>query len=264
MDKKISQSFLKDYNEYKGKNICGIQFKAKHFDNVEFPTSEAMDLGNYFEYLATGCLPRNGVVPEPRLSYAGTKRETISAPFKRAMQSAELFKKIKEEYNLKINEVGLKLQSKYKNGILDIWGELNGRPCIIDLKYSGLIDDKWADTGWDVESLHYKEKLLVQAIQYKMLVKENYNLNYDEFDFYFMVFSSKEVNNVKLIRINVDEDSYNIHETHIESVYKQINAMDIEKDFVAYPSLKRCSNCPLKESCEYKSNIPLIEDVYYG
>ena len=264
MDKKISQSFLKDYNEYKGKNICGIQFKAKHFDNVEFPTSEAMDLGNYFEYLATGCLPRNGVVPEPRLSYAGTKRETISAPFKRAMQSAELFKKIKKEYNLKINEVGLKLQSKYKNGILDIWGELNGRPCIIDLKYSGLIDDKWADTGWDVESLHYKEKLLVQAIQYKMLVKENYNLNYDEFDFYFMVFSSKEVNNVKLIRINVDEDSYNIHETHIESVYKQINAMDIEKDFVAYPSLKRCSNCPLKESCEYKSNIPLIEDVYYG
>lgn len=264
MDKKISQSFLKDYNEYKGKNICGIQFKAKHFDNVEFPTSEAMDLGNYFEYLATGCLPRNGVVPEPRLSYAGTKRETISAPFKRAMQSAELFKKIKKEYNLKINQVGLKLQSKYKNGILDIWGELNGRPCIIDLKYSGLIDDKWADTGWDVESLHYKEKLLVQAIQYKMLVKENYNLNYDEFDFYFMVFSSKEVNNVKLIRINVDEDSYNIHETHIESVYKQINAMDIEKDFVAYPSLKRCSNCPLKDSCEYKSNIPLIEDVYYG
>ena len=264
MDKKISQSFLKDYNEYKGKNICGIQFKAKHFDNVEFPTSEAMDLGNYFEYLATGSLPRNGVVPEPKLSYAGTKRETISAPFKRAMQSAELFKKIKKEYNLKINQVGLKLQSKYKNGILDIWGELNGRPCIIDLKYSGLIDDKWADTGWDVESLHYKEKLLVQAIQYKMLVKENYNLNYDEFDFYFMVFSSKEVNNVKLIRINVDEDSYNIHETHIESVYKQINAMDIEKDFVAYPSLKRCSNCPLKESCEYKSNIPLIEDVYYG
>lgn len=264
MDKKISQSFLKDYNEYKGKNICGIQFKAKHFDNVEFPTSEAMHLGNYFEYLATGCLPRNGVVPKPRLSYAGTKRETLSAPFKRAMQSAELFKKIKQEYNLKINEVGLKLQSKYKNGILDIWGELNGRPCIIDLKYSGLIDDKWADTGWDVESLHYKEKLLVQAIQYKMLVKENYNLNYDEFDFYFMVFSSKEVNNVKLIRINVDEDSYNIHETHIESVYKQINAMDIEKDFVAYPSLKRCSNCPLKESCKYKSNIPLIEDVYYG
>ena len=77
MDKKISQSFLKDYNEYKGKNLCGVQLKAKHFDNVQFPSSEAMDLGNYFEYMATGSLPRNGIVPEPRLSYAGTKRETI-------------------------------------------------------------------------------------------------------------------------------------------------------------------------------------------
>ena len=264
MDKKISQSFLKDYNEYKGKNICGIQFKAKHFDNVEFPTTDAMDLGNYFEYMATGSLPRNGITPKEKLSYAGTKRETISTPYKRAKESAELFKKIKDSYGIKINKVGLKLFSEYKNGILDIWGEMNGRPCIIDLKYSGLIDDKWADTGWDVESLHYKEKLLVQAIQYKMLVKENYNLDYDEFDFYFMVFSSKEVNNVKLIRINIDEDAYNVHQAHIESVYKQINAMDIENDFIPYPSLKRCFNCPLNENCEHKSNIPLIEDVYYG
>ncbi len=264
MDKKISQSFLKDYNEYKGKNLCGVQLKAKHFDNVQFPSSEAMDLGNYFEYMATGSLPRNGIVPEPRLSYAGTKRETISTPFKRALESAELFKKIQKQYDLKINDIGLKLSSEYKNGILDIWGEMNGRPCIVDLKYSGLIDDKWSETGWDVESLHYKERLIVQAVQYKMLIKENYNLEYKDFDFYFMVFSSKEVNNVKLIRVNIDEDAFNVHQSHIESVYKQINAMDIEKDFVAYPSLKRCSKCPLNDKCEFKSDIPLIEDVYYG
>ena len=264
MDKKISQSFLKDYNEYKGKNLCGVQLKAKHFDNVQFPSSEAMDLGNYFEYMATGSLPRNGIVPEPRLSYAGTKRETISTPFKRALESAELFKKIQKQYDLKINDIGLKLSSEYKNGILDIWGEMNGRPCIVDLKYSGLIDDKWSETGWDVESLHYKERLIVQAVQYKMLVKENYNLEYKDFDFYFMVFSSKEVNNVKLIRVNIDEDAFNVHQSHIESVYKQINAMDIEKDFVAYPSLKSCSKCPLNDKCEFKSDIPLIEDVYYG
>lgn len=264
MDKKISQSFLKDYNEYKGKNLCGIQLKAKHFDNVQFPSSEAMDLGNFFEYMATGSLPRNGIVPEPKLSYMGTKRETISTPFKRALESAELFKKIQKQYDLKINDIGLKLSSEYKNGILDIWGEMNGRPCIVDLKYSGLIDDKWSETGWDVESLHYKERLIVQAVQYKMLVKENYNLEYKDFDFYFMVFSSKEVNNVKLIRVNIDEDAFNVHQAHIESVYKQINAMDIEKDFIPYPSLKRCSKCPLYDSCDFKSDIPLIEDVYYG
>ena len=203
-NKKISQSFLKNYNDYKGKKLCGLKFKAQHFDNLEFPTTLPMDLGNYFEYVATGCLPRNGVKPEPKIS------------------------------------------------------------CIIDLKYSGLIDDKWAETGWDVESLHYKERLLVQAIQYKMLVKENYGLNYDEFDFLFMVFSSKEVHNVKFIRINIDEDAYRVHENHISSIFKQINAMNIEKDFIPYPSIKSCSKCPLYDTCKYKSDIPLIENVYYG
>ena len=262
--KKISQSFLKDYNEYKGKRLCGLKFKAKHFDDVEFPTSEAMDLGNYFEFLATGCLPRNGKEPLPKLSYAGTKREAISTPFKRAKESAELFKKIKDAYGIQIKEVGLKLESKNKNGILDIWAEMDGRPCIIDLKYSGLIDDKWSEVGWETESLHYKEKLLVQAIQYKMLVKECYGLDYDDFDFYFMVFSSKEVRNAKFIRVNIDEEAYSVHETHIESIFKQINAMDIKKGFIPYPSIKECSKCPLYDKCEHKSDFPLIEDVYYG
>lgn len=262
--KKISQSFLKDYNDYMGKQLCGLKFKAKHFDDVKFPTTEAMDLGNYFEYLATGCLPRNGEVPYPQLSYQGTKREAISAPFKRAIESAELFKKIQKEYGIKIKDVGLKLESQYKNGILDIWGEMNGRPCIIDLKYSGLIDDKWSDTGWDTESLHYKERLLIQAVQYKMLVKENYGLDYSDFDFYFMVFSSKEVHNVKFIRINIDEDAFDVHESHVESVFKQVNSMDIEKDFVPYPTVKGCFECPLFQTCEYKTETPIIEDVYYG
>lgn len=262
--KKISQSFLKDFNDYMGKKLCGLKLKAKHFDNVEFPSSEAMDLGNYFEYLATGSLPRNGKVPYPRISYKGTKRETIATPYARANQSAELFKKIAKAYDIKIEEVGLKLESKYKNGILDIWGSMGGRPCIIDLKYSGLIDDKWAETGWDVESLHYKERLLVQAIQYKMLIKENLDIDYSDFDFYFMVFSSKEVYNVKFIRINIDEDCYNVHENHVVSIYKKIQSMNVEKDFKAYPSLKSCHNCPLYDTCEEKSDLPLIEDVYYG
>lgn len=263
-NKKISQSLLKDYNDYKGKKLCGLKLKAKHFDNVKFPTTEAMDLGNYFEYMATGILPRDGVKPVPKISYLGTKREKMSAPYQRAIESAELFKKIQKEYGITIKDTGLKLESEYKNGILDIWGEMNGRPCIIDLKYSGLIDDKWSETGWDVESLHYKERLLVQAVQYKMLIKENYGLDYDDFDFFFMVFSSKEVYNVKFIKINIDKDAFDVHDTHVELVYKQINSMDIEKDFIAYPNVKECHSCPLFDSCQYKTEIPIIEEVYYG
>jgi len=95
-NKKISQSFLKVYNEYKGKRLCGLKFKAQHFDNVKFPTSLPMDLGNYFEYVATGCLPRDGEMPEPKIYYVGTKREAMSTPYVRANESAELFKKNKK------------------------------------------------------------------------------------------------------------------------------------------------------------------------
>ena len=70
--------------------------------------------------------------------------------------------------------------------------------------------------------------------------------------------------NDQLTSNNIDEDSFKLHENHIESVFKQVNAMNIEKDFIPYPSSKRCSNCPVKDDCEYKSDVPLIEDVYYG
>lgn len=261
--KKISQSFLKGYNEYKGKNLCGLQFKAQHFDNIGFVPTLPMDLGNYFEFMATGSLPRDGHIPIATKSYVGTKKECLSAPYKRATESALLFQKIKKGIGLNIHDVGVKLETQNKNGILDIWGDINGRPCIVDLKYSGLIDDKWSETGWDAESLHYKEKLLVQAVQYKMLVAENFNLEYKDFDFFFMVFSSSEVMNVKFFKINIDEDNFDIHEKHIQSIFTQVNKMNIEKDFIPYPSLKACSKCVLKETCEYKTELPPIQEIYY-
>lgn len=263
-NRKISQSLLKAYNDYKGKQLCGLKLKAQYFDNLDFGGSEAMDLGNYFEYKATGSLPRNGKIPYPKLTYKGTKREQIATPYVRAIESAELFKKIKEHYKIEIKEVGLNLETQFMKGELDIWGTMKGIPCIIDLKYSGLIDNKWDERGWETESLPFKEKLMVQAVQYKMLVKENYGLNYEDFDFYFMVFSQSEVNNVKFIRVNIDEDAFEIHHKHIKSVYYQINKMDIEKDFIAYPSMKACGNCPLYDTCLFKTNVPIIEDIYYG
>jgi hypothetical protein len=264
MDKKISQSILKDFNSYKGKELCGLQFKGKYYDDLQFPSTEAMNLGNYFEYLCTGALPKNGNIPEPKISYKGTKRETLATPYLRAKESASLFKKICKELNIEIEKVGLKLESKYKQGTLDIWGKVDGKPAIIDLKYSGLIDDKWSETGWEDESLHYKEKLLVQAVHYKLLISENYNLDLKDFDFYFLVFSSKEVHNVKFFRINIDDDMFSFHNAHIESLYKHLNALDIEKDFVPYPSLKSCFKCPLFESCEHKTEVPIVKEIYYG
>ena len=63
----ISQSFLKEFAEYKSGNTCGLQIKAKYIDGVKFPSTDAMELGNFFEYMATGSLPRDGHTPEPKI-----------------------------------------------------------------------------------------------------------------------------------------------------------------------------------------------------
>jgi len=119
---RISQSFLKDFSDYKSDfvDVCGLQIKAKYFEGVEFPSSEAMDLGNYFEYKCTGALPRNGKVPEPKISYKGTAREKLSAPFQRAEDSASYFKDIVKEYGIEIIDVGLSLKNEQMNGIVEL------------------------------------------------------------------------------------------------------------------------------------------------
>ena len=44
----ISQSFLKEFADYKSGNTCGLQVKAKYIDGIKFPSTDAMELGNFF------------------------------------------------------------------------------------------------------------------------------------------------------------------------------------------------------------------------
>lgn len=262
---KISQSFLKDFSDYKSDfvDVCGLQIKAKFFDGVEFPSSDAMDLGNYFEYVATGCLPRNGKVPEPKVSYKGTARETLSAPYQRANESAEYYKEIVEAYGIEILDVGVKLKNDKMNGIADIYAKWNGRYCFIDLKYSGLIENKWDERGWETNSLAEKHKLMIQGVQYTILAKDCLNHEYEDFDFYYFIFSQQDPKNAKIIKQVIDIDTIQLHKSNVEFVYEQINSAPIEKIFKAKPSLKNCIKCPLFENCEYATKYPLIENVYY-
>ena len=62
----MSQSLYKELADYKMKLSCGLQIKAKYFDGIEFPSTDPQHLGNWFEYQATGQLPRNGEIPLPK------------------------------------------------------------------------------------------------------------------------------------------------------------------------------------------------------
>lgn len=259
----ISQSLIKAYYDYSQQKLCGLLFEAKYVKKLplaDIEPTDAMKAGIYFEYLATGALPKNKQIPQPDVAYAGTKRERISAPYERAQKSAELFRSILAHYNIKILKVGYYLTDGEIDGVVDIYAEWNGEKVFIDLKYSGLIEDKWSEMGWELESLPLKDSIMIQGVHYKLLA--NRVLGIDDIPFFYFVFDSSNPDNARIIKQHVDESKMASHVVVISNVKGKL-AASINSGFNAYPSLKSCGKCPLKETCAKAISVPLIDEVYY-
>lgn len=257
MSVKISQSLIKGYQEYKSGELCGLVFKAKYIDrNMPFVTSPSQQEGIYFEYLATGALPKSGEIPQPELTLKGELKE----PYKRIQEAVKLFKKIIAHYDIKILKIGYTLENEEKSGVIDLLAEWNGEQCIIDLKYSGLIDDKWNELGWDLNSLPEKHNLMMQGVHYKMLAKEV--LGIDDIPFYYFIFNSKSPIDMKIIKQHVDEDRFFFHQNMVDKVKDAIEKAQYT-GYKPYPNYRKCIECPLFDKCDYKAEYPMINDIYY-
>jgi hypothetical protein len=262
MNFKISQSFLKEFSKYLKGETCGLQVKAKYIDKISFPPfSKVLNLGNYFEFMATGALPRDGKIPAPVIVYKGTAKESLSEDYMRANASAEFFQEIVNHYSIEILDKSVDITVGKKTGIMDVVAKFNNRVAIIDLKYSGLLEDKWNDLGWETESLQYKDNIMVQAIHYTTLLAEKMNIPYSDVDFYFFVFHAKDERNAKIIKVNIDEDAFESHNQAVESVYHEVVVK--KHVFKAKPKLDLCNKCPLLD-CPERIKVPLIENVYYS
>ena len=240
---------------YDGNN-CGLLFKAKFIDKTLIvPPSDSMAEGIYFEYLATGSKPRTGI-PEPDRTLKGE----LTAPYKRAVEAASFFKELVSHYNIQILEKSYLLQNDNMTGLLDLLVELDGNPAIIDLKYSGLMEDKWSDLGWNIDALPTKENIMIQGVHYKLLARDVLGM---DLPFYFWVFNSKDPSDMKIIKQEIDEDQY---EQHYKDVLKTQDLIkkELETGFKAIPNYKNCKNCLLKESCPDRQLFPKPITIYYS
>jgi hypothetical protein len=258
---KISQSLLKSLFNYKQGTDCGIKIKAHYLDGMEYESSDAMALGNWFEYKATGQLPRNGVEPLPET----LKNGDLSVAYRRMSKQIENYQGILDTYNIKILETGYHFKHEFGSGIADIIAEWNGQKCIIDLKTTGKIDDKWSEYGWGDEKFEYVDSpntqhLTIQAVQYKLLAREEWG---EDVPFYFFVFSTTDEDAMKIFRVEVDPDRIDKHLEQIKSAYSFFNNIFINKtdEDLAFPELKRCKLCPLKTNCKYAVEVPLIKTI---
>jgi hypothetical protein len=247
---------MKSYVDYLTGKKCGILFKAEFIDKcIESTPSDAMREGIYFEYLATGSLPRTGEVPEPDRTAKGE----LTSPYKRVKEAAEFFREIIAHHNIFIKRTGYVISTSEMTGIIDIWADWNGEDVIIDTKYSGLIDDKWNELGWETESLTMKDTLMIQGVHYKMLAKEALG---KDVPFYYFIFNSKDPRDMKIIRQEVDEDKFFFHKENVKKMRAAIQT-DIEQGFKAYPDYRKCKDCPLFDSCSHAHKYPQIIPVYY-
>ena len=136
--------------------------------------------------------------------------------------------------------------------------DINKKRIIIDIKTSGLINDKWSPYGWADESIEEKWDLLIQAVHYKMLAK--YEWGIEDIPFYFFVFSNKNDVECKIFEINVDESTKFQHYNNLETIKKYLDNC-IAEGWKAKPELMRCSVCPMNSTCLYQLEVPKIQKV---
>lgn len=260
---KLSQSLVKSLFKYKNDEECGLRIEAQYINGESFPSNEVQELGNYFEYICTGALPRDGHTPQPKLLKTGKP----TTAYQRMDKQKENFDRIMKSYNLEVEKTGFAFTNPKYSGIADIIAldknvkskDVNKKRVIIDLKTSGLINDKWSPYGWANESIEEKWDLLIQAVHYKMLAK--YEWGIEDIPFYFMVFSNKNEVECKIFEINIDDTTRLQHYQNLERVKKFLD-LCIKEGWKAKPDLMRCDVCPMNTGCLYQLEVPTIQKVY--
>lgn len=294
MKMKISQSLLKGLLNYRNGEECGLLFKAKYLDGRYdlFPPSDAQNVGAWFEYMLTGAIPKNGGVPKPEYMKRGKDEDgnpSLTADYRLMKQHIDNFKKAMDKYGFEILRAGEDIKALFPNSLerygfevwltgtldirvratKDIWAVYGkemvlvakeGQIVIVDIKASGLLDDKFNVFGWQLDNLHNKVNLVTQPIHYKYIEMLNTG---EEPPFIFMLFSMKSENDARIIDFRVDESAFEEHVNFIDSGVQ--NLLHYQKHgFKPRPSLEKCSDCPLRDNCEYKATVAPITVYYFA
>lgn len=275
MIQRISQSFIKSFVAYESGEECGNIVKHQFIDDhlIELD-SESVAEGAYFEYKLTGGLPKSGVIPVAER----TSKGELTMEYKRAEHNAWMVKKLLfETWGLVIVEVkkkravGIKFTKGMHEGTIDIVVEATiaingwkvGDRFVIDIKYSGLLYDKWEKHGWMWSNIQ-KSYHGTQAKQYSYITG---------LPFYFLVAGNKNLlkdgvwqpTDIKLFSVPIDEHMMQDHidySVHLFDKFQLLGAEGLE----ARPSYSKCMKCPLREACTDKHEYPhpVVVDLTIG
>jgi len=267
----INQSLIKDLAKYKDGELCGLIFENKWILKQYGAGTKSNLLGHFFEYLCTGALAKGEDEPPKPLK---NKNGELSSDFKTAKIQAEYFHELISKFNIELLTAGEKvIADDLWVGTLDIrarWESLfamgnqfyldpenKDKNVIIDLKYSGLLDDKWSEFGWETNILPTKKNTMLQAKHYKFLFWKKYGYNPP---FFFFVFDSKDEGRAKLIHVDIETWELEEFEKYLFKVKLYLDAQ-IKIGFKPIPDYEVCRKCDYKNWCSFKENFPKIINI---
>jgi hypothetical protein len=262
MISKITNTLIKMVLAYKAGELCGHLLQAKMVDDRDLDDStDAMKLGTYFEYIAFGNLPKNGKIPKPE--YTGTGKMT--AEYTRAHLCAEEVQKWFKAMGFEIIKKGWKVTKGRYQGTIDLMVRCTkeitfadghtlhvGDEIVIDVKYSGLLEDRWSKHGWAWSQIQI-DYHGIQARQYHYLTGR---------PFYFLVKDNRPagIEKVKFFRVEITEQSIEQHKAIGNECYEYLEH-EAQIGFNPLPSLDNCRDCALRAKCPDRAEFPNAERI---
>jgi len=252
----ISQSLIKNIWDYAYGDGCGMALRE--IDILKKYTREpsaAMKLGQYFEYLCTGQVLRDGSIP----SMPQTTKGAPTADAKRAVIQSNNFKKMLKAKGIEVHDVGVVEEWEGHKVVLDaLISTPDYDQAILDIKFSGLLGDRWHDMGWTPETYDYRHGLKIQPIFYKYVYWKAHEV-YD-MPFYYAIHSSKNETDYDMWEVNIVNFERVMEELENELV--KVKALIAEADkFTPRPEMKRCLKCPMFSDCLFREEVPATKSV---
>jgi len=253
---KVSKSLIHTFNNWMNKEECGSVLKSKYIDRTwrqEWYTSPAMALGTFFEwhvYEELGLNPEDSKEPPAELMATGKAKlktgvmladEDLKAEYRLAKIKAKRLSTLMIKSGIKPISVQAYI-TKDVNGITlhgyeDMEALFKRKKITIDLKYSGLLFDRWNKMGWlfnNEEQIGYHG---VQAKHYEAITGK---------PFYYIVASPTNLIDVEMFRPVISPFAANQHIKKVESIVERMELMQEIDGFIDFPDYIKCQKCPLQ------------------
>lgn len=154
--------------------------------------------------------------------------------------------------------------------VWDVWAQVDAMPdpnnpgellpphqAIIDVKATGLFNDKWNDYGWDTYTIEHRPAIITQPIDYLDLARLDLDL---DVPFYFFVHSNTNDVDRKIIQVAPTTGVLLDHRAGVQQMALDLE-WDVFKGFKPYPDLKQCGECPLRDECAHRAKHPRLQVV---